>query len=346
MELGDDVVIRRRRESRSLCERVEVLAHREAFHLGDQRVERRLRAGQRVVIPRRRGLGRQVERERPIAAADRGRREIDVPVEGEVEHRREQHDAVDADALTLQRVHQHRRARRAVRLAEQELRRVPAAERRDVAVYELAERANVGIDAEEVARLPGRSDAAEAGVGRVDEDEVGAVEQRVLVLDQVERRVGRRLRVADDHAHRSERPHPQPDRRAARAAVVEERHRPRARIHAVGREGRVEHAARDLALVVLQRDRAGTRRVGIDLPAQGDGVLGHRIRRGARRRRRGRRARRRSRRGTQQCGGQDCERDLMHGSALPHTSARDRRETARARWDADRPCDRRRKSHK
>ena len=174
---------------RALRERVEILAHRELLDLRQQRVERRLRPGQRVMVPRGCGLGRKVERKGPIAAADRRRREIDVPVEREVEHRREQHDAVDADALPLQALTSI--AERGVPYDSPkrnfgEFQRPNVA---DVARDELREGAHVGIDAEEIARLAGADDPAEAGIGRVDEHEIGAIEQRVLVIDQIERRV-------------------------------------------------------------------------------------------------------------------------------------------------------------
>ena len=97
----------------------------------------------------------------------------------------------------------------------------------DVAGDELRERALILIDAEEVRRLPGGEDAAESRRGRVDEDEIAAIEQRVLVVDEIERRVGRLSAVRNDDAYRAERTHAQPNRRTPRTAVVEERHRTR-----------------------------------------------------------------------------------------------------------------------
>jgi hypothetical protein len=58
-----------------------------------------------------------------------------------------------AIAVVLQHVGDVRRARRAVRLAEQELRRLPARVHRRPALDELRERVRVLVDAEEVARL-------------------------------------------------------------------------------------------------------------------------------------------------------------------------------------------------
>ena len=57
-----------------------------------------------------------------VAAADLHRIEVDVPIQSEIEHRREQHDAVDADPVLLQVIYEHRGARRAIGFAEEKLR--------------------------------------------------------------------------------------------------------------------------------------------------------------------------------------------------------------------------------
>ena len=113
----------------------------------------------------------------------------------------------------------------------------------------------------ELRRVHARDDAAVAGGDRVDEDEVGDVEQRVVVVDQPVRRRGLEPVVGHLHALRRERPHVQPDRRRAGAAVVEERDRPRLRVLAVLRVGDEEHPRRDLAVVEPDRQRAGGRGV-------------------------------------------------------------------------------------
>ena len=103
VQLRHDVVVRARRKLRALRERVEILVHREALDLRQQDGQVVGGPGEHVMVPRCRGFGRKVEREGPIAAADCGRRKIDVPVEREVEDRGEQHDAVDADAVVSAR---------------------------------------------------------------------------------------------------------------------------------------------------------------------------------------------------------------------------------------------------
>ena len=111
------------------------------------------------MIPRRRGFGRQIEHVRPIAAADR----IAVAVvESEVENRRLQDHAVERDAMIEQIVGEHCRARRAVALAEDELRRIPATELREVIRDELTELPRRLDRRRRTSFVHARHDAAEA----------------------------------------------------------------------------------------------------------------------------------------------------------------------------------------
>ena len=87
MQLRDHVVVGSWREPRALRERVEVLVHRKALDLTASSASSVAGAfGKGVMIPGGGGLRRQIERKRPVAAADCRRREVDVPVESEIEH--------------------------------------------------------------------------------------------------------------------------------------------------------------------------------------------------------------------------------------------------------------------
>ena len=80
----------------------------------------------------------------------------------------------------------------------------------------------VRIDAIEHLFLVLAGNAAEAGAGRVDENEVGDVEQALVVVDDRVGRGGRMAVVRRDHAPWPERAHVQPYRRGAGAAIVQE----------------------------------------------------------------------------------------------------------------------------
>lgn len=149
----------------------------------------------------------------------------------------------------LQGVDQHRRARRAIALAEQIFGRVPSPVFGQEPHDELAEGVGVRIDAVEGLFLVRAGDAAEAGARRVDEHQVGGVEQAVGVADQP---IGGGRSVAVVGRHHPlgpERPHVQPHRRGARAAIVEKGDRPPRRRDAGLEIGDVEH--RRLGLGVL-----------------------------------------------------------------------------------------------
>src|SRR6185437_15095605 len=97
-----------------------------------------------------------------------------------IEYRREQYHAVEIDAFLLEAIGHGRRARRAIALADQELRRVPASILREEDPDELGERFRVGVHAIECfgrAHAPGVSSqyAAESRAHRVDEHEIAGI---------------------------------------------------------------------------------------------------------------------------------------------------------------------------
>ncbi len=203
----------------------------------------------------------------------------------EVERARDQHHAVEADARALQPVGDVRGAGRAVRLADQELGRAPAVVRRQPALDELGERARVLVDAVEVGGLALAADPAEAGAGRVDEDQVGRAEQRAVVRHE-RRGHGDGAGVVGAHDQRRERAHVQPERRRAGPAVPQERDRPGRLARAVERVGDREDARRRLVLGVAQHGAAGGRGVAQRAAVEAERVVGGRVGRGRQRRRR------------------------------------------------------------
>ena len=258
VQLRDDVVKPVLRNLRALAESVEILVQRELLDLRKQLVQA-LVARKHVVIKRGRGFRGKIQNVRPVAAADRRARAV---VEIGVEVRRQQHDAVERDALLRQIPREAGGARRAVRFTEQELRRVPAIEVGDVPLDELAERGDVLIDPPVVLRaVAGADDPAKTRTRHIDEDQVGAVEDAVTVVQHLIGRRPRQSAVGRLDAYRAERAHSQPDGRAARAAVPEERDRTPARIDPIPRVRGIEDACRRLIGAVAQRDRAGSRRI-------------------------------------------------------------------------------------
>jgi len=180
---------------------------------------------QLFVIPGGRRVGRQHGLIGKIDARI-ARRAVGAQIE--IEDLREQDDPVEIDcAVRLELIDEHRRARRTVALAEQILGRIPAAVLRQELRNEFGKSVRVLVDSVERLLLVLPRDAAETGAGRVDEDEIGGVEQARRIVDQRIRR-GRRMHVGcRDDAPRPKGAHVQPQGRGARAAVVHERHRPR-----------------------------------------------------------------------------------------------------------------------
>ena len=87
---------------------------------------------------------------------------------------------------------------------------------------EIAERPRILVDAVEGFFLVLSGDAAEAGAGGVDEDQIADVEQAVFVVHHGIRSGGSVAVVGSNYAFRPECSHVQPDRRGTGSAVVEE----------------------------------------------------------------------------------------------------------------------------
>ena len=144
----------------------------------------------------------------------------------------------------------------------------------DVADDEAIEGLQVLIDAGKVLGTALADGAGKAGQRRVDEDEIGLVEQAVLIGDDLKRSGTGGLRAVGHHAHRADRAHVQPDGCGAGAAVVEEGDGTGFRVGAVFGVGDVEDAAVGLVVVITDEQRAGGRRVVDELTVQVQIVLG------------------------------------------------------------------------
>jgi hypothetical protein len=145
-------------------------------------------------------------------------RRVDVVVEDGGE----QDDAVEGDAVVVERGDQSGGARVCRSSRRRGTWAGPALVHGDVAGDELVEGLDVLVDAGEVLGGALAHGAGEAGERRVDEDEVGLVDQAVLVGNPL---IGRRaagLGALSNDAHRADGAHVQPEGRGAGAAVVEE----------------------------------------------------------------------------------------------------------------------------
>ncbi|KGW51903.1 peptidase S10 serine carboxypeptidase domain protein [Burkholderia pseudomallei MSHR684] len=193
---------------------------------------------------------------------------------------------VELHARRLEQVREHVGARRAVRFPEQVLRRIVALIHLQIADHEIAKCSGILIDAPERLVRVRRDRLRETGADRVDEHEIGRVEERFLVVDERERRRAVRVRIARHEALGPERAEMQPDRRRARPAVVEKRDGPLAERLIVGRvrdieERRFGGAALRVARAQVAGGRGVVDRLAVhrDLVMRDRGVLGHRGRR-------------------------------------------------------------------
>ena len=158
------------------------------------------------MVPRDGGVGRQKQLVGQVIAALEGRRL-------EIENRGDQDDAVRIDALLLQPSRKAGRSSRAVTFTREKFRRAPSTIARHPEANELADRFDIRFDAVEFARVFERNRSAESGRHRIDEDEIGDVEQRIVVVDEAIRwHRGVAFIVAIDDALRTECAHVQPDR--------------------------------------------------------------------------------------------------------------------------------------
>jgi len=126
----------------------------------------------------------------------------------------------------LQITREARRAGGAVALARQEFGREPASVARGVQADEVADRLDVPLEAVPLLGLLSLDGARVARADGVDEDQVGLVEDRELVVDQLEGRLGQVPIEFEHHAARTQRAEVQPDRRGAGSAVEREGDRP------------------------------------------------------------------------------------------------------------------------
>ena len=250
-------------------ERGGVLGERPLLDLGHQGVEfRRGARGQRVQVAGDDGVGRQVDDVGEVVA----RRELDRV---ELQDRGHEDDAVQVDVRALQVACEHRRAGRAVALAEQVAGRVPAVVLAQEAPDELGERLRVLVDAPVVAARRLAQRVAEAGADRIDHHDVRDVEEGPGVVLQGVRRRSLRADAGRHDAPRPHDPHVQPERRGAGASVVGEHQGALPRRRAVRAEVRRVPELRGRGAVVVVELDAGDDGVVLDrLAADVDRVAG------------------------------------------------------------------------
>ncbi len=184
--------------------------------------------------------------------------------------------------MLLQVARQRGRARRPVRLAAQVFRGQPPSVARRPQPDHLADGGDVPSVPVEVFGLAAFDGARVSGRDRIDEDQVGVLEQGLLVVHQAVRRRQQRASVAHVDPPRTQQPKMQPDARRARAAVERERHRARLRVRAVKGIGDDEDLGlrlRAVEFVVLgflgtQDDAPRRHRVGKRLAIDSDRVVG------------------------------------------------------------------------
>jgi hypothetical protein len=179
--------------------------------------------------------------------------------------------------LLLQIAGKIRSAGGAVALAGQEFGRCPAAAPRGVQPDEVRNRLQVAADPVEVLGILLGNRAAESGRDRIDKDQVGEVQDGILVVHQF---VGRRQRISlgvHRHALGPQRAELQPHRRRPRAAVERERQRTLGGVrHVVLDVGDVEDTGRGRAVFLLQQHGSGGGRVFHVFAADLNRVLGRR----------------------------------------------------------------------
>ena len=158
---------------------------------------------------------------------DIGQVVVEVEIEGgEVQHGRDQHDPVQVQAMpVLQITGQPGGARGAVTLADQELGREPAPVAGGVQADEITHRLDVLLEAVPLFGLLALHRAAVPRADRVDEHQVGLVQQRMLIFGQLEGRLGQFPIDLQYHPARTEHAQMHPDRGGPGPAVERERDR-------------------------------------------------------------------------------------------------------------------------
>src|SRR5215472_14308992 len=195
---------------------------------------------------------------------------------GEVEDRRDHHQAADADALPLQLARDLRGAEATIAFPGDELdRRLPAL-LLDPLANEDRKRIGIAVDRPEAAThvVAARRDAAVARAGRIDEDEIGEVEPGLAVRHELRRR--RDGDPVQRQPPRSYRAEIKIGRGRARPAIEHEGDRP-TRI-AAHHKGNVGDLGDERAIVaVVERDRAGGGLEPQRASGQVDGLVGGRV---------------------------------------------------------------------
>ena len=245
-----------------------VLGGGEFAGFGEKCRDVRRRIGQRFLIRGGGGVAGEVEDERQIVAG--------IERDGaEIKNGRDQHDAVDVNAVVLLQIISKRSgAEGAVTFADQKFRRVPAVVAIEIDVDELREHFYVLIHAPEILVLRFADGVAEAGADGIDEDHVGFVEQGIGVVFDFVRRGWSGGVVGIDDAARAEGAHMQPDGCGAGAAVVEESDGALGEILGVAASvGGGINQRGGLAFFVFQQGGGGDGFVGDGLAVDFDGVI-------------------------------------------------------------------------
>ena len=223
------------------------------------------------VVPMGGGVGRQEADVRHfVAGLEAGGREV--------EHGRDQHDAVQAVAVeaAFQHLGQLGGAGGAIAFTRQILGRVPALVLGGPLTDELGDALGILIDPPVILAFALADGAAEAGADGVDEHHVGNVERALFVVDDL---VGRGAIVLgvrrQNKALRAERAHVQPQRRGAGAAVEDEDDRAGGGVlHALADVAGGENGRAGLVVLIVEIGLACDGLVAHFLPVEAAGVLG------------------------------------------------------------------------
>ena len=191
---------------------------------------------------------------------------------GEVEDRRDQDQPVEAhvvEGAAFEFARDHGGARRAIAFAPKVLGTVPAAVVVEPQADDLGDGFGILLQPVVFLGIGALGQIAEAGARRVDEDEVGDIEQAVGIIEQ---RIGRCAVVAriggDRHTLGPERTHLQPDRPRTRSAIEQEEDRSRGIARLLDVTGG-DHDRFGLAVVRFQHGFRDRRAIGNALSAEG-----------------------------------------------------------------------------
>ncbi len=195
-----------RRGSWSPCKQGRgILAEGELFHLLQEGLQRPADF-QRVVVPCRGGIGRKKNNVRHIV--------IDLEIErGEIQHRGDEHDAVQIQAVALLEITRKTcRTRGPVAFPDQEFGREPAGVTRGIQPDKISDRLDILLEAVPLLGLLPFHRPRIAGADRIDEDQVGFLQQGVFIIHQPVRRLGQTAVELHRHPARPQQPQVQPNR--------------------------------------------------------------------------------------------------------------------------------------